>query len=125
MSRREHAFERLQAADPYPPTVDVTARESAPPLLEATIERRENMQTQEVEPTTATAPRRRRAALGLAVVLVVAAVGAGLWVTSHGDEPFDTAAADDVDVVTEFFDRLDAGDPPGALALVSDSPAIK
>lgn len=122
MSRTESAYKRLVAANPIPDPerymATVFDMDAAPDDFKEVIVSTKTDKKQEIKVDPGQ-QRRRRWRVAMAAFVAVLAIGGGILVATLVSEGSDSAGDTPIGVVEAFFERWNAGDVDGAMALVS------
>ena len=123
MSRTESAYKRLVAANPIPDPerymATVFDMGAAPDDFREVIVSTRTDERHQIEGTGSGPLRGGRWRVATAVFIAVLALGGGLLVATLVGEGSDSAGDTPIGVVEGFFERWNAGDVDGAMALVA------
>ena len=122
MSRTESAYKRLVAANPIPDPerymATVFDMDAAPDDFKEVIVSTKTDEGHQIEGTDS-GPLRGRWRVAVATFIAVLAVAGGILVATLVSDGSDAAGDTPIGVVEAFFERWNAGDVDGAMALVS------
>ncbi len=123
MSTKESAYKRLVAANPIPDPerymATVFDMDAAPGDFKEVIVSTKTDKKQEIEGTDSGPLRERRWRVAMATFIAVLAVAGGILVATLVSDGSDSAGDTPIGVVEAFFERWNAGDVDGAMALVA------